>query len=140
MYSHSGCYDSPVLTLSHLPESSHSSHNLALASLHVTKTNHRKVCYCQLHFAFTAVCKVVMCYDVDGTCTLAIDTEVEARWYIDAGRWAMGEGRFDHSKVCAPDQICKVLNVTGEPNYEVPRIIWSHHSFVPIRMKNEEVA
>lgn len=53
----------------------------------------------------------------DGTCTLAIDTEVEARWYIDAGRWAMGEGRFDHSKVQCPVTFAVGDRVAGPLNF-----------------------
>ena len=31
----------------------------------------------------------------DGSCTLAVDKESEARWCLDAGSWADGDGRHD---------------------------------------------
>ena len=39
---------------------------------------------------------------VDGTCTLAISTENEARWYMDGGRYAAVNGHDDPPKVQCP--------------------------------------
>lgn len=50
----------------------------------------------------------------DGTCTLAISTESEARWYLAAGRMAINGGLEDPPKVRCPLVIAVGMRTEGE--------------------------
>ena len=44
----------------------------------------------------------VHCFGVDGSCTLAINTDLEARCYLDAGQAALRTDHNDHPNVQCP--------------------------------------
>ena len=53
----------------------------------------------------------------DGACRLAISTESEARWYIDAGQLAMESGHDDPPQVQCPTTIAVGSSISGAVTY-----------------------